>query len=227
MRIGAENRARIFRDRGDAGRQLGEHLAGLGLEGDLLVFGLPRGGMPLAREVATALDAPMDALVVRKIGVPFNPELAVGAIGAGGVVVYNEDVLYQLMLDESALDGVRQREQAELERRENKYRQGRPFPAIEGKTVIVVDDGIATGATMLAAVEVLRTLEPAEIIVAVPTASQSAVSRLERVADRVIALSTPEPYIAVGAWYGSFGQLTDDDVVRLLEAEYLARSDTG
>jgi predicted phosphoribosyltransferase len=204
---------RRFADRTAAGRDLGRKLAEAGIEGDILVLGLPRGGIPVACEVAAALDAPVDALIVRKLGAPFNAELALGAIAYGGVTVYNDDLLGQLQLDERDREAIRARELEELERRERTYRAGRPPPAIAGATVIIVDDGMATGATMHAAVVATRALAPARIIVAVPTAALDAVERLERVADRVVALATPEPYFGVGAWYSQFPQLTDREVV--------------
>jgi predicted phosphoribosyltransferase len=207
---------RRFADRRAAGRELGERLVELGISGDILVLGLPRGGVPVACEVAAALEAPVDVLVVRKLGAPFNPELALGAIAFGGVTVYNDDLLAQLRLDEEELEPVRARELEELERRERVYRAGRAPPAVAGATVIIVDDGVATGATMHAAVVATRALAPAGIVVAVPTAALDSVERLERVADRVIALSTPEPYFGVGAWYVHFPQLTDAEVVEAL-----------
>jgi len=209
---------RIFADRTAAGRALGRRLADMSLGAPVLVLGLPRGGIPVACEVGTALDAPVDALIVRKLGAPFNPELALGAIAYGGVTVYNDDLLEQLRLDEADLEAVRSRELAELARREEAYRAGRAPLAIGGATVVIVDDGMATGATMHAAVVATRALGPARIVVAVPTAAVDAVERLARVADEVVALATPEPYFGVGAWYGSFPQLTDGEVVAALAA---------
>ena len=208
----------MFADRVTAGRDLGRRLVELGVAGRILVLGLPRGGVPVACEVAAALDAPVDVLVVRKLGAPFNPELALGAIAYGGVAVYNEDLLTQLGLDEGALDPVLARETKELERREREYRRGRPPIAVEGATVVIVDDGMATGATMHAAVVATRALAPACVVVAVPTAAVDAVQRLERVADQVVALATPEPYFGVGAWYSHFPQLSDQEVVAALGA---------
>lgn len=208
----------MFADRIDAGRKLGRVLAEARPPGRLLVLGLPRGGIPVACEVAAALDAPVDALVVRKLGAPFNPELALGAIAYGGLTVYNNELLAELGLDEAALDAIRERELRELERRERAYRTSTARPPVEGATVIIVDDGMATGATMHAAVAATRALAPERIIVAVPTASAEAVDRLRRVADDVVALAMPEPYFGVGMWYGEFRQLTDAEVADALAA---------
>ena len=207
----------IFRDRKDAGAQLGERLRGLKLGKNVIVLALPRGGVPVALEVAMALHAPLDVVVVRKIGAPFNPELALGAVAFGGVTVYNDALLRDLGLDEADLEATRTRERAELERRERAYRGERPMPDLTGKTVVLVDDGVATGATMQAAVTALRALHPKSVIVAVPTSAVDSAARLEGTADRVIALATPEPYYGVGAWYQEFHQLTDAEVLRCLE----------
>jgi predicted phosphoribosyltransferase len=208
----------MFPDRQTAGRELGERLKRLGLNGDILVLGLPRGGLPVACEAAAALDAPVDALVVRKLGAPFNAELAVGAVALGGVTVYNEDLLAQLGLAEEDIEPIRVRELAELARRERVYRRDAPPLDVAGRTVILVDDGLATGATMHAAVRAVRALDPRRIIVAVPHGAVDAVARLEQVADRVVALETPEPYFGVGAWYAEFPQLDDDEVLAWLAA---------
>ena len=205
-----------FRDRADAGRRLAARLVAEDLQGDLIVLGLPRGGVPLAFEVALALDAPLDVIIVRKLGAPFNPELAVGGIALGGITAYNERLLADLGLDAAALEPIRKRETAELKRRERAYRGDRGPPPIAGRTAILVDDGVATGATMVAAVTAVRQMDPAELIVAVPTCSVEASHRLRKVADRVIALSMPEPYIAVGAWYQFFDQVSDAEVVDFL-----------
>jgi len=217
----------MFADRSAAGRQLGGRLAEAGIRGNVVVLGLPRGGIPVACEVAAALDAPVDALVVRKLGAPFNPELALGAIAYGGVTVYNDELLEELGLDESQLEPIRTRELEELERRERTYRAGRPPLAIAGTTVVIVDDGMATGATMHAAVVATRALAPARIVVAVPTAAIDAVERLERVADQVVVLATPEPYFGVGAWYSRFPQLTDDEVVDALAAAHVVSEESA
>lgn len=212
---------KMFADRIAAGRDLGRRLAEAGIAGKVVVLGLPRGGIPVACEVGAALDAPVDALIVRKLGAPFNPELALGAIAYGGVTVYNDDLLEQLQLAETDLEPIRARELKELERRERTYRADRPPLAIAGATVIIVDDGMATGATMHAAVVATRALAPKRIIVAVPTAAIDAVERLDRVADEVVALATPEPYFGVGAWYSKFPQLTDEEVVEALAAAHV------
>jgi predicted phosphoribosyltransferase len=217
----------MFRDRTDAGRQLGAELGRLGLHGKIIVLGLPRGGVPVGYEVAAALGAPLDVLIVRKLGAPYQPELAAGAIAFGGVAVYNQDVLEALGLDEAALQPTRLAEQAELQRRERVYRGDRPPPDVAGKTVILVDDGVATGATMEAAVRATRTLDPLEIIVAVPTSARDSRRRLEALADRVVAIATPEPYYGVGAWYADFAQLTDAEVLDYLERGGRLRAKQG
>jgi predicted phosphoribosyltransferase len=214
-----------FRDRSVAGRELGAALTGKIRSTSVYVLALPRGGLPVAHAVAAALGAPLDVLLVRKLGTPARPELAAGAIASGGVTVYNTEVLNYLGLTEADLDGIREREQAELERRERIYRGDRPFPSLEGKTVILVDDGMATGATMRAAVDSVRSAKPADIIVAVPSASVEAVTLLQRHADEVIALSTPDPYVAVSASYDDFPQVVDAEVVELLSAAWSSDGD--
>jgi putative phosphoribosyl transferase len=184
---------------------------------NVIVLGLPRGGVPVALEVAAALHAPLDVIVVRKIGAPFNPELALGAVALGGVTVLNDALLRELRIDETDLEAARSRECAELERRERAYRGTRSMPELGGTTVVLVDDGIATGATMHAAVLATRAMSPRSVIVAVPTSAVDSVERLEAVADGVIALATPDPYYGVGAWYEEFHQLDDAEVLRCLE----------
>jgi predicted phosphoribosyltransferase len=181
------------------------------------VLGLPRGGVPVAWEVAAALQAPLDVFLVRKIGAPFNPEYAVGAIASGDITVFHRGALAALGLEEPDLEPIVARERAELARRERLYRSGRPPLVLSGKTAILVDDGIATGATMEAAVKAAKALSPATVVVAAPTAARESVESLKLVADDVVVLSTPEPYVAVGAWYDYFPQLTDEEVVDLLE----------
>lgn len=174
----------------------------------------------MAYEIALALKLPLDVLIVRKLGAPFQHELAIGAIGPHGVVVLNDRLVDQLGLDPGVVEEVREAEQAELERRERAYRGKDAEPLrVSGRTVIVVDDGIATGSTMFAAIKSLRQLGPKKIVVAVPTSSRDAYVELQQLADEVIALSTPEPYIAVGSWYENFGQTSDDDVKRILASE--------
>lgn len=211
---------RMFRDRSDAGRRLGAKLAERYPDGgELVVLGLPRGGVPVACEVAAALGAPVDVLVVRKLGAPFNPELAVGSIASGGITVFNRGILRELGLGEADLAPIIEHERRELERRERVYRHGQALPDVAGKTVVLVDDGAATGATMQAGVEAVRKLAPKRVVVALPTSSSEAAVRLRAAADEVIALSIPEYYFAVGSWYEVFDQLSDGDV-----ADWLARA---
>lgn len=211
------DRIRIFQDRRDAGRRLAKELEKhIVVNAESIVLALPRGGVPVGFEVAAALGAPLDVMLVRKLGAPFNAELALGAIAEGGEAAYNEGLLAQLGLDEADLEPIRQRESVELERRNRRYRGGRSAPALKDRIVILVDDGIATGATMCAAVHAVRKQAPRRVIVAAPTCSVQAAAELQRIADRVVALALPEPYIAVGAWYESFGQLSDEEVTDLL-----------
>jgi putative phosphoribosyl transferase len=223
----SENDNEVFADREAAGRRLAEWFAPEAPSGEVIVLGLPRGGVPVAYELAAVLGAPLDVFVVRKLGSPFNPELAAGAIGSGGAIVYNDDVLAALGLTEESLAPVLERERKELARRERIYRAGRPPYDLRGKSVILVDDGIATGATMRAAVEAARSLGPKEIVVAAPNGSRDAVGRLRKTADRVAVLSMPEPYMGVGAWYTDFPQLSDEDVVETLKRAAAARAPPG
>jgi putative phosphoribosyl transferase len=206
----------MFGDRRDAGRQLGQRLSAYANRSDVVVLALPRGGVPVAAEVAAALHAPMDVLVVRKLGVPFHEELAMGAVAEGGVQVLNEDLISDL--DISALDVERTatREQVELARRARAFRGSRQLPTVAGRVVILIDDGLATGSTMEAAVQAMRTQRPARVVVAVPVGAQETCARLKTVADEVVTVATPEPFQAVGLWYDDFRQLTDDDVRALL-----------
>jgi len=207
-----------FANRDEAGRALGrEVLRRIGKRPDAIVLGLPRGGVPVAHAVAQAIDAPLDVFIVRKLGVPGHEELAMGAIASGGVRVLNDDVLRQIPLPPAAIDAVAQREQRELERRERTYRGNRPPLDVAGRTVIVVDDGLATGSTMRAAVRALRKMGPRVVIVAVPVAARSTCDDLRNEADEVICLWTPEPFQAVGLWYDDFTQTTDEEVHELLE----------
>lgn len=207
----------MFHDRRDAGQQLADRLFLYAGRDDVIVLGLPRGGVPVAYEVACALEAPLDVCVVRKLGVPGHEELAMGAIAFGGVRVVNPAVTSALDLDEDLLDRVTRREMAELERRQAAYRDDRPFPEVEGKTVVLVDDGLATGSTMQAAVSAVRELQPAAIVVAVPVAPPDTCRELRSFADDVICAITPQPFFGVGVWYRDFSQTSDDEVRALLD----------
>ena len=207
-----------FLNRSDAGRQLAaELLPGYGGRSDVLVLGLPRGGVPVAFEIAVALDAPLDVFVVRKLGLPGHEEFGIGAIASGGVRVVDESVLRAYGVDSRTLEEITEREQRELERRERRYRDDRPFPAIQDRVVILVDDGLATGSTMRAAVAALRAEGPREIVVAVPVGAPETCSAMARLADDVVCLMTPEPFYAVGLWYENFDQTDDAEVHDLLE----------
>ena len=206
----------LFDDRVDAGRRLAERLDEYRGDPRTLVLALPRGGVPVAWEVAAHLGAPLDVLIVRKLGLPGNEELAIGAIASGGVTVLNEDVVDALAVPPGVVEAVAGRERVELERRERLYRGERPPPEVAGRTAIVVDDGLATGATMRAAVLALRRLDPARVVVAVPVASRQAAEELGAVADACVAVATPSPFFGVGLWYRDFSQTTDDEVRDLL-----------
>ncbi|MFP3895996.1 MAG: phosphoribosyltransferase [Anaerolineales bacterium] len=205
-----------FADRTAAGQQLAEELAKYTDQEDVIVLGLPRGGVPVAFEVAKALKAPLDVFVVRKLGVPGNPELAMGAIASGDVRVMNEDVVRRLGISEEDIERVAIREREELERREEAYRGARPGIDVEDKTVILVDDGLATGATMRAAVNALRESDPKRIIVAVPTAPAETCAEFENIADEIICLATPRPFFGVGGSYRDFSQTSNEQVRALL-----------
>ena len=206
-----------FRNRFDAGRQLGEALKPrYGDRPDALILALPRGGVPVAHEVAQILNAPLDVFVVRKLGVPGQEELAMGAIASGGAAVFNDDVLHSLGIPSHLIDAKINHERGELERREREYRGNRPPVDVRGKTVILVDDGLATGASMHAAVRAVRPLQPLAIVVAVPAAAESTCVRLRHLVDDVVCLFTPEPFRAVSAWYDDFSQTTDREVHDLL-----------
>jgi len=207
-----------FRDRREAGRQLAQHLAAYANRPDVLVLALPRGGVPVAYEVARALHAPLDVFLVRKLGLPGHEEYAMGAIASGGVRVLNPEVVDELHLPDELINTVTRRELQELERRERTYRGDRPFPDVRGKTVILVDDGLATGSTMLAAAEALRRLGPARLIIAVPAGSPQTCAEFRDEVDEVVCAITPEPFYAVGLWYDDFSQTTDDEVRDLLAA---------
>jgi len=206
-----------FRDRVDAGHRLAAVVQGAALGPDVVVLGLPRGGIPVAFEVAQALGAPLDIIAVRKLGVPFQPELAVGAIGEDGVRVENEEVRWAAALDESDIDALEQRERPELERRARLYRGDRPRTDLRGRCAVIVDDGIATGSTARAACQVARAHGAARVVLAVPVASQQSTLSLRDVCDEILCVEVPEPFWAVGEWYQDFSQTTDDEVVRLLD----------
>jgi putative phosphoribosyl transferase len=207
----------VFRDRTEAGQLLAERLIAYAGRPDVLVLALPRGGVPVAYEVARALGVPLDVFVVRKLGVPGHEELAMGAIASGGVCVLNDDVVQVLNIPERVIEAVAAQERRELKRRERAYRGGRPAPEVRGRTVILVDDGLATGSTMRAAVAALRRRGPARIIVAVPTAAPSTCAEFRHAADECVCDITPDPFYAVGLWYEDFSQTTDDEVSDLLE----------
>lgn len=208
---------RRYANRSDAGRELAAALErGHDLE-NAIVLGLPRGGVPVAYEIAQALSLPLDVLVVRKLGVPAQPELAMGAVASGGAVVWNEDVLRFLPIGDEERDRVIARERAELERRELAYRGRRPSLALSGRVVILVDDGLATGATMEAAVRSVRQLGAGRVIVAVPVAAPESRDRIAGLADEVVCLHAPAFFSAVGQWYQDFSQTSDQEVERLLQ----------
>ncbi len=205
-----------FRDRSEAGRLLAAKLTAYANRPDVLVLALPRGGVPVAYEVARALDAPLDVFLVRKLGVPGYEELAMGAVATGGVSVLNDQLVRALQIPDYVIDAVAAWEQNELARRERVYRDDRPQPDVRGRTVILVDDGLATGSTMLAAVKALRQRQPARIVVAVPTASPVTCAEMRNEADDVVCAITPEPFYSVGLWYQDFSQTTDEEVRELL-----------
>ncbi len=207
-----------FLDRADAGKQLARKLGEYDGDPKVLVLGLPRGGVPVAYEVARALHAPLDVFVVRKLGVPGHRELAMGAIASGGLRVLNRDVIEALGITPAEMESVAARELLEVERQERAYRGQTPLPELAGRTIIVVDDGLATGSTMRAAVGALRQSNPATIIVAAPVAAAETARKLRELADRVVCLSAPPDFHAVSMWYEDFSQTSDEEVRNLLEA---------
>jgi predicted phosphoribosyltransferase len=206
----------LFRDRADAGRFLATKLMNYANRPDVLVLALPRGGVPVGYEVARLLCAPLDVFLVRKLGVPGHEELAMGALATGDLRVLNEDVVQALGIPEEVIASVVARERQELERRERLYRDDRPAPEVRGRVVILVDDGLATGSTMRAAVAALRQQRPARIVVAVPVGSPETCAELNSEADEAVCARTPDPFYAVGLWYDDFAQTTDDEVHDLL-----------
>lgn len=211
----------MFRDRVAAGQALAKALAKYAKQPNVVVIGLPRGGVPVAYELARALQLPLDVLIVRKLGAPEQPELAMGAIASGGITVINPELENWFDNFQELIDAAVVKELPELERRERKFRGDRAPLAVRGKTVIVVDDGAATGATMQAAVRALRQLGAREVVVALPVAAAETCGELKREADHVVCLHTPEPFVAVGQWYEDFVQTTDREVEALLAAEHL------
>ncbi|MBW4561113.1 MAG: phosphoribosyltransferase [Mojavia pulchra JT2-VF2] len=206
----------LFKDRRLAGQFLAQDLAAYANSPNVLLLALPRGGVPVAFEIAKALNVPLDVLVVRKLGVPNQEELAMGAIASGGVQILNEDIVRQLNISDATIETVATKEQKELERREQLYRGNRPFPELQGKTIILVDDGLATGATMWAAIQAVRKHQPARIVVAVPVAASQTCEDFAGEVDEVVCITSPSPFYSVGLWYEQFPQTTDDEVRDLL-----------
>ncbi len=207
----------IYRDRSEAGKQLAARLAKYADRDDVLVLALPRGGVPVGLEVAKQLHVPLDIFLVRKLGLPGHEELAMGAISTGGVRVVNEEVVDYLQIPVSVIDAIAAIELRELERRERAYRGDRPEPDVQGKTIILVDDGLATGSTMRAAAVALRQQNPARIVIAVPVSAPQTCDEYRMGVDEIVCASTPEPFRGVGQWYRDFSQTTDDQVRELLE----------
>ncbi|MFW5813672.1 MAG: phosphoribosyltransferase [Fibrobacterota bacterium] len=206
-----------FQNRGEAGRLLAGFLEGYAGSEDTLVLGLPRGGVVVAYEIASVLKVDLDVFLVRKLGAPYQPELAMGAIAEGGVRLLNEDVVSFLSVSDEEIDSVAEEELAELRRRQGRYRGKEPAKEIRGRTVIVADDGLATGATMKAAIKGIRVRKPEKIIVAVPVGAPSTVKQVGEMADEVICPRQPENFMAVGMWYEEFDQTSDREVIELLE----------
>jgi putative phosphoribosyl transferase len=206
-----------FIDRHEAGIILAEQLKNYANQLNVIILGLPRGGVPVAFEIATTLSLPLDIFIVRKLGVPGHEELAMGAIASGGTVIFNQPLMNQLNLEESSIENVLHAEQKELVRRELLYRGTRPAPDLLGKIIILVDDGIATGSTMHAAIQALRKHKPASIIIAVPVAPRSTYHDMKTLVDKIVCPLTPTNLYAVGLWYEHFSQTSDDEVIELLD----------
>ena len=209
---------RPFANRREAGVELALRLRQYSGRNDVIVLALPRGGVPVAFEVAEALDAPLDVFLVRKLGLPGHPELAIGAIASGGIRVLNDEVLRWYGVPDAAIETVARAEQAELERREQEYRHGRAPVDLQGRAAILIDDGLATGSTMKAAVAAARRPAPARVVVAVPVGPPSSCEEMAEIADETVCARIPQPFSAVGQWYRDFSQTTDEEVRELLEA---------
>jgi putative phosphoribosyl transferase len=216
-----------FADRREAGRELAKHLKRYADRDDVIVLGLPRGGVPVANEVADALRAPLDVFVVRKLGLPGHRELAMGAIASGGVRVLNHYVVKALSIPPHVIDDVASEEQIELERRERTYRDGRPLLDLHDRIVLLIDDGLATGSTMKAAVEAVRSLGPARVVVAVPVGAPDTCREFADVADETVCARTPERFSAVGQWYRDFSETSDEEVRQLLQSSRASPAASG
>ena len=206
----------LFRDRSEAGRWLADRLQAYKGRPDVIVLALPRGGVPVAFELAQSLGAPLDVFLVRKLGVPGQEELAMGAIASGGVRVLNDEVVGALAIPANVIEGVARKEEQELLRREESYRGSRPAPHVQGRVVILVDDGLATGSTMRAAVRAVKQMQPARVVVAVPVAAAPTREEFSREVDEIVCSTPPEPFLAVGRWYQDFAQTSDEEVHDLL-----------
>jgi len=217
----------LFTDRHDAGRRLATRLLGLAEQPKLIVLGLPRGGVPVAGEVAAALGAPLDVFVVRKLGLPGHEEVAMGAVASGGVRVVNQDAVRAAGITRTAFDAATERELQEVRRRERAYRANRPFPDLRKATVVLVDDGVATGSTMLAGVHALRQLGPAMIVAAAPVMAREAQHTLARAADACLCVAVPEPFYGVGTYYDDFTQTSDEEVRAILARASAAPASDG
>lgn len=213
----------IFKDRCDAGRQLAERLTFLKDQPNVIVLGIPRGGVVVAAEVARALHAPLDVFLAHKLGAPFNPELAIGAITSTGEILLDELLVRELQIGEQDIAREAEHQRKEIERRMKAYRQERPPLDVQNKTVVLIDDGVATGSTVLASLRALRKQRPAKLMLAIPVGPAETIHRLARECDRLIVLDTPEPFWAVGRFYLQFGQTSDQEVIELLETQKLER----